>query len=151
VHGISPGCLLIEAGSTNCAANAWESKRILSDLGLGMSSAILIQDPTMQARTHASFQRAWRDEPRVRFSSFAPFVPDLQPDDSPSGFAVEPAAWPVDRFLALLMGEIPRLEDAPGGYGPSGRDFIEHVDIPDPVFEAYQRLRNDLDAGDRAF
>lgn len=28
---------------------------------------------------------------------------------------------------ALLLGELPRLQDTPEGYGPRGKDFISHV------------------------
>jgi hypothetical protein len=39
------------------------------------------------------------------------------------------------------MGEIPRLRDvAPSGYGPKGKGFIVHVDIPEAVENAYERL-----------
>jgi hypothetical protein len=38
--------------------------------------------------------------------------------------------WPVDRYLSLILGEVPRLRDDAKGYGPAGRDFIVHVDFP---------------------
>ena len=48
--------------------------------------------------------------------------------------------WDMERYLTLLMGEIPRLEDGPEGYGPSGRGYLVHVDIPDAVRAAWERL-----------
>ncbi len=36
------------------------------------------------------------------------------------------------------MGEVPRLRDDTEGYGPRGRDFIAHVDVPEDVDIAYQ-------------
>ena len=48
--------------------------------------------------------------------------------------------WDMERYLTLLMGEIPRLEDGPEGYGPSGRGYLVHVDIPDAVRGAWERL-----------
>ncbi len=39
--------------------------------------------------------------------------------------------WPVERYLSLLTGELPRLRDDSDGYGPRGRDFIVHVDFPE--------------------
>ncbi|HTQ09856.1 MAG TPA: YdcF family protein [Fimbriimonadaceae bacterium] len=143
-HGIPERAIWVESESTNCAANAWASKDLLARLGISLTGAILIQDPTMQSRTHASFLRAWRGEPPATFLSFAPFVPAVV-----SGVAVSPPAWPFSRFLSLVMGEIPRLHDIPGGYGPAGRDFIEHVDIPDFVLAAHARLRNRIPAFDR--
>jgi hypothetical protein len=46
----------------------------------------------------------------------------------------------VERFLSLLLGEIPRLRDDENGYGPNGKRFIGHVEIPDDVLAAYERL-----------
>lgn len=34
---------------------------------------------------------------------------------------------------SLLWGEIPRLTDDADGYGPRGKNFIAHVDIPTEV------------------
>jgi hypothetical protein len=38
------------------------------------------------------------------------------------------------------MGEVPRLRDDTDGYGPRGRDFIAHVDLPQEVEIAYLAL-----------
>ncbi|AIE86895.1 YdcF family protein [Fimbriimonas ginsengisoli] len=134
-HGVPAEKILIENRSTNCGSNALECKRLLADLGRSPRSLLLIQDPTMQRRTHASFERSWRGEAAPQFISHAPFVPEmvdgvLHPEDQ----------WPFERFLSLLLGEIPRLQDAPAGYGPKGRDFIEHVDIPREVMDAHARV-----------
>ena len=42
-----------------------------------------------------------------------------------------------------MLGELPRLRDDINGYGPLGRDFIVHVDIPAEVEAAWQILRHD--------
>ena len=39
------------------------------------------------------------------------------------------------------MGEIPRLTDDAEGYGPAGKDFIAHVEIPAEIRVAFQRLQ----------
>lgn len=41
---------------------------------------------------------------------------------------------------SLALGEIPRLRDDENGYGPRGRGFIAHVDIPEAVEAAWRRL-----------
>ncbi len=51
--------------------------------------------------------------------------------------------WPVERYLSLLTGELPRLRDDSDGYGPRGRDFIVHVDFPVEVAQAWQTLKHD--------
>lgn len=55
-------------------------------------------------------------------------------EELPSGL------WSPERFLSLIMGEIPRLRDDENGYGPLGRGFIPHVDIPVEIETAYQHV-----------
>ena len=43
--------------------------------------------------------------------------------------------------MTLLMGEIPRLSDDENGYGPKGKDYIAHVDIPEKVEQAFLELK----------
>jgi hypothetical protein len=50
------------------------------------------------------------------------------------------ASWPWPRWLALVMGEVPRLRDDEHGYGPRGRGFIAHVDVPEEVRAAHDLL-----------
>lgn len=45
------------------------------------------------------------------------------------------------RFCELLVGEITRLKDDVNGYGPKGKGFIGHVDVPDGVLEAGRRVK----------
>ena len=49
--------------------------------------------------------------------------------------------WDIDRYVNLLMGEIPRLTDDANGYGPNGKNFIAHVDIPEKVKMAFEELK----------
>ena len=92
----------------------------------------------MQRRTHACFERGRRDLPGITVSSYAPFVPEVTDGDvkAPDGST----AWSLRRFTALLLGEMRRLHDTDDGYGPSGADFIDHIDIPSDVLDAYRRL-----------
>jgi hypothetical protein len=46
----------------------------------------------------------------------------------------------MERFLALILGEVRRLRDDENGYGPRGRSFLPHVEIPEPVIESYKRV-----------
>ena len=39
------------------------------------------------------------------------------------------------------MGEIPRLKDDVNGYGPCGKNFIAHVNVPGEIEGHYNRLR----------
>ena len=123
--------MLLETESTNCGNNASLSRLVAPDV----NSILLIQDPTMQRRSHASFERHWS----ATVTSFAPFIPDVR----------NLTAWPEARFVSLIMGEIPRLRDDANGYGPNGANFIDRVDIPTDVEEAHFRLRATLDSESR--
>ena len=46
-----------------------------------------------------------------------------------------------ERYVNLLMGEIPRLSDDANGYGPNGKNYIAHVDIPENVMIAFEELK----------
>jgi uncharacterized SAM-binding protein YcdF (DUF218 family) len=119
--------IMVESISTNCGSNAVQSKRLLDKIGLDPKSVILIQDPTMQRRTHASFQKSF---PEANLFNAPPFIPAI----TPSG--LENEGWSFDRFLELVLGEIPRFS----AYGPQGQDSIVQVDIPQAVHTAWQRL-----------
>ena len=49
--------------------------------------------------------------------------------------------WDIERYITLLMGELPRLTDDENGYGPKGKGYIAHVDIPDNVEKAFLILK----------
>lgn len=142
------GCrILVEDQSTNCGANAKETRMLLEKFGvLSLKTCIVIQDPTMALRTVAGFVKTYEDlEHSPIFSSCPVFVPEMQMSDSGLRYSVEsiPAAelWNTDRFLELILGEIPRLRDDKAGYGPQGAGFIVHVDMPPTVESAWQRLQ----------
>ena len=49
----------------------------------------------------------------------------------------------MERYVTLLMGEIPRLSDDSRGYGPRGKGYIAHVDIPREVRSAFDSLQTE--------
>ncbi len=51
--------------------------------------------------------------------------------------------WDMDRYITLLMGEIPRLSDNADGYGPKGKGYITHVDIPKEAEDAFEELKRE--------
>ncbi|MDF2987099.1 MAG: hypothetical protein K0R50_2609 [Eubacterium sp.] len=139
---IDPDSIIIENRSANCGANAVEALRTLKAVNKVPGSIIIIQDPTMQLRTHASFLKSWAGE-KTEIISFSPFIPLLLVKEDGLRFENNiDGIWSVDRFVDLIMGEIPRLRDDENGYGPKGRDFIAHVDIPSEVLESYSRLQS---------
>ena len=104
---------------------------------------LLVQDPLMQRRTWETFRYQWRDRADApEFISWPVFVPQVMMDAGMLRIIGAPpqGLWSMERFLSLLMGEIQRLRDDENGYGPRGKGFLGHVDIPDEVEAGWQRL-----------
>jgi len=141
---IPAGRILIENRSTNTAENARYSQQSLQAANRGQGPILILQDPTMQRRSMLTWEReagiaGWG----ARALSHAVFVPQVEPesDGMPRFVAGQVEGnWTMERFLALILGEIRRLRDDEYGYGPKGRNFLPHVEIPEPVIESYQRL-----------
>jgi uncharacterized SAM-binding protein YcdF (DUF218 family) len=146
---IDRSSILIEPDSTNSGENARFSRKVLEDASLPMRTILLVQDPTMQRRADATFRKVWSDQPSLSLLNWPTFTPHVclageELRFSGSGIS---GLWSMDRFLSLVMGEIPRLRDDPHGYGPRGKGFIVHVEIPDHIEAAYSHLAVGL-AGD---
>jgi uncharacterized SAM-binding protein YcdF (DUF218 family) len=132
-YGVPPAQLSIEDQSTNCGENAARTRELVSR----PQTLLLIQDPTMQRRTHACFKRSFADLPGTTLISHAPVIPWIGPEHVSAG-PDAPEIWSRERFRSLLLGEIHRL--SPDVYGPNGRNFIDHVAVPAEVLAAYNRL-----------
>ncbi|WP_213993187.1 YdcF family protein [Sodalis sp. dw_96] len=151
--GLADERILLETQSTNCGDNALRARQVLTAAGERPRTLILTQDPLMQRRTDASFRKVWQDSPEVRFINWPTLVPGFEAKAGQVVWSPRDSAesWPLPRFVSLLLGEIPRLRDAPGGYGPAGSGFIAHVEIPPRIEAAYARLEPALrsEYGDR--
>jgi uncharacterized SAM-binding protein YcdF (DUF218 family) len=139
-HGLAAN--LLEERSTNCGSNVTNSLALLRERGLPHRRLVLIQDATMQQRMDAGFRRhADRGTTIVNYASHQTTVHAadgrLTFDDPPDGI------WTPEHYVSLLLGEVPRLTDDADGYGPAGRAYIAHVDIPPRVLEAHRRLLSD--------
>lgn len=150
--------LLIEPLSTNCGSNATETFKLLDDHGIRPGRLVVVQDPTMMRRTLACFEKVFGDDkkrtgrqmpelvawatftPRLRLSGDGEAEWDIQ-DYAGSTPIRSERLWDLKRFLDLLMGEIPRMRDDETGYGPRGKGFITHIEIPLEVEKAWGKLR----------
>ena len=139
---VAPDRILLETASTNCGENASFALRTVEAANVPATRAILMQDPTMQRRTDATFRKVWREAGRAtHFINDPTWTPRLIERDGTLAFANPVAGcWTGERFASLVMGEIPRLRDDAAGYGPAGRGLIIHVDIPEAVLAAHARL-----------
>lgn len=141
-HGLSAD--LLETRSTNCGNNVTYLRDLLAERGVPCRSVVLSQDAAMQRRMAAA---AELEMPGVRVVSYATYRVEVVVRDGALAFGHEPLGmWDMGRYLELLMGEVPRLRDDEGGYGPRGAGFIAHVDVPEEVTAAWERLRA-LDPG----
>lgn len=138
--------LLVEDQSTNCGENARFSRALIARHFPQAQRVLVVQDPTMQRRTMATLARVCRDElSPPRWFSHPGLTPQLKNSDDGLVFTgSSDGLWPVERYLSLLLGELPRLRDDASGYGPAGRDFIAHVDISPETEADWQLLRSDV-------
>ncbi len=120
-HGIEE--VLLERASTNCGDNVAYARALALRNGLHGRTVALVQDPTMQRRMDAVFRLVW---------------PEAVPVNRPAPDGRD--TWPRERWISLVMGEVPRLRDDEHGYGPRGRGFIAHVDVPNEVEAAHATL-----------
>ena len=133
--------LLVERASTNCGENVRFALRILQEQNALPASAIVLHDSTMQRRIGATLDRWW-PENTTRFVHFAAYRARLEAGERGLVFAPNRiwGLWQPEHYMSLLLSEIPRLRDDAQGYGPKGRGFIAHVDLPEEVEAAWQRL-----------
>jgi uncharacterized SAM-binding protein YcdF (DUF218 family) len=139
-HGVPGSAIQLDERSTNCGENAAYSVEILRRDTPTPRTVLLLQDPTMQRRTHESFRRSLRALGDVRLVSFAPFVPSVAGPTQQVLDAGGRPVWSLERYTVLVLGEVRRLYDDEHGYGPRGAGFIDHVEIPAEILDAYGRL-----------
>ena len=137
--------LLLEQRSTNCGENARLSWALIRERRLNVKTLVVVQDPTMQRRTMATFARVLEEiNDDMCCVSYPGFTPEL--DNGSYGLRFLPereGLWPVERYLSLIPGELARLRDDEQGYGPNGRNFIAHVEMPDEIVRAWQIVQAD--------
>ena len=139
-HGIATD--LLEHDSTNCGSNVRNALALLDARNVPRRRIVLIQDGTMQRRMDAGFRLF---APDARIVNYAAHRTPIELIDGELGFRTPPLGmWAPGRYVSMLMGEIPRLTDDHNGYGPAGRGFIAHVDVPVEVGRAYRAI---ADAG----
>jgi len=131
VHGLEADYL--ECASTNCGNNITNLLALMKENGVECKSAILVQDASMQRRMAAGLRR---HAPEILPISFASYCVRLAQGEKQMPLGM----WDEERYVTLLLGEIPRLRDDENGYGPRGKGFIAHEEIPQEAEEAFERL-----------
>lgn len=138
VYGCGADCL--ETKSTNCGNNITYLLDLLQERNITFKNIILSQDASMQKRMAAGLRKYMpRDITIINYAAYCAKVlyldEELVYEENIHGM------WTIDRYINLLMGEIPRLTDDKNGYGPNGRNYIAHVDIPEKVKNAFEELK----------
>ena len=136
-HGLSADYL--EKESTNCGNNITFLLSLLEKEKLPHDSVLMVQDATMQRRMEAGWRHHAGAGLVVNYAAYK-----VKVTGNEKGLAYEgvPAGmWDMDRYVELLMGDAQRLQDTPDGYGPKGKNFIAHVNMPFEVKEAFRYLQ----------
>lgn len=121
---------VLETKSTNCGNNITNLLALLKEKQISCDSIILCQDATMQRRMDAIF-RKYAHAKIINFATYQVEIKKKKIVSCPLGM------WKLDRYIELLMGEIPRLQDNKNGYGPKKKGYLVHVDIPNNVYNAF--------------
>lgn len=146
VYGLKADYL--EKASTNCGNNITYLLDLLRQKGIAFENIILCQDATMQCRMDAGLRKYVPDG--VAIINYAAYRAEVIVRDGQLAYSSDiHGMWDMGRYINLLMGEIPRLADNADGYGPKGKGFIAHVDIPDRVNAAFEELKRAYGEGIR--
>lgn len=136
MYGRQADCL--ETESTNCGNNITYLLDLLEEKQIPCRSMILCQDATMQRRMLAGLKKQAPDLFAISCPAYEVHIEESH--GQPAFVESIHGMWTMERCISLLMGEIPRLSDTETGYGPSGKHFIAHVDLPDSVQNAFDCL-----------
>lgn len=130
----------LECQSTNCGNNVTLLLELIKKHQIKCDSIILAQDATMQCRVAATFRKYVTDD--ILVINYATYQVQVIEQKGVLTYQKPPLGmWEIKRYISLLMGEIPRLSDDENGYGPCGKNFISHVDIPSEVVVAFEQLK----------
>ncbi|MFD1318338.1 ElyC/SanA/YdcF family protein [Loigolactobacillus zhaoyuanensis] len=126
-YGLSADFL--ETESTNCGNNITNLLALLTANNINCRSIILCQDATLQLRMAATMAQQVTDSVKViNYAAYAVSV--VAKDDQLTFDQAIPGMWSLNKYVSLLLGEIQRLTDDQNGYGPAGKNYLAHVDVP---------------------
>ena len=126
---------MLEIHSTNCGNNITNLLKLLKEKNITFKNIIISQDATMQLRMEVTLKKYLSEN--IKIINFATYSAKVCVKDEKLCFENDIfGMWDIDRYITLLMGEIPRLTDDKDGYGPKGAGYIAHIDIPEDVKNA---------------
>ena len=117
-------------------------KALVEEKGIVCRTMILSQDATMQHRMEASVKKYM---PGIQVINYAVYDAEVVVRNGELTYEKEIwGMWDIDRYLTLLLGDVQRLSDNKDGYGPEGKGYIVHVDVPDEVEKAFMDLKKEF-------
>lgn len=120
--GVSKDSILIENQSTNTGENILLVQKMLLEKGLDLRSFILVQKPTMERRTYATFRKQWPGADCIVTSpqfSYEEYIQGIQEKNF---------------LINVMVGDLQRIKEYPA----KGFQIVQ--DIPRNVWEAYEQL-----------
>jgi uncharacterized SAM-binding protein YcdF (DUF218 family) len=120
--GVPAEAIFIENKSTNTGENILFTQQLLHDKGLHLHSFLLVQKPYMERRSYATFKKHWPDKELIVTS------PQISFEDYPT------KEIPLEKVIHIMVGDLQRIRIYPE------KGFQIPQEIPDDVWEAYQRL-----------
>ncbi len=103
-------------------------KELIEEEGIICRTMILSQDATMQHRMEASVKKYM---PGVQVINYAVYDAKVVVRNGELTYEKEIwGMWDIERYLTLLLGDVQRLSDNEDGYGPEGKGYMVHVDVP---------------------
>ena len=129
----------LECRSTNCGNNITYLLDLLRENNVDFKSIILSQAATMQHRMEAGLKKYAGND--VQIINYAVYAVKVVVKNAKLSYEQDIwGMWEMERYISLLMGEIPRLSDDENGYGPKGTNYIAHVDMPSEIRQAFYEL-----------
>ena len=131
----------LETQSTNCGNNVTFLLALLKQQNISIESILMIQDAAMQQRMDATL-RKYALNSNLIIINYPAYEAEITIKNDNLVYSKNILGmWSIERYIQLLMGEIPRLRNDRDGYGPNGKDFIAPIEIPLEVLTAYDRLK----------
>jgi len=120
--GVPKEKIIVENKSTNTGENILFVKELLKEKSLNLQSVILVQKPSMERRTYATFRKQW---PEVDCLVTSPQFPY---EDYVNGFQDR------DHVITVMVGDLQRIKEYPA------KGFQILQEIPEDVWQAWERL-----------
>ncbi len=120
--GVPGEAIWVENQSTNTGENIRFTQQLLEREGLDLDRFIVVQKPYMERRSYATFKKHWPDKT----------VMVTSPQISLEAYPNEDISMAI--VIQSMVGDLQRIREYPR------KGFQIYQEIPDPVWEAFEKL-----------